>query len=223
MNSQGNSQVPPAKSSASGTKLQNGIFHPIQSLYFGGTFYLGRLFGWAEQQILRCSLELAQQVDAVLTTISKEGPASLPNHLKSRRLLIESGSRYALGSVEPRFTESDAAVCAAVYYVRAGSTRPWVPCAQASNWHLAALAALLLEGNDSGGVNLAPPPGEHRFAAAVLYGCPPQTRWNGLHLSADVETEFEAETFPEALLDATNVLARRIISDDERAAWQEVA
>lgn len=218
MNSHSSSQ-----SSASGIKLQNGTFRPLRALYFGGKFSLGRLFGWAEQQFLKCSLELAQQVDVALSNISKEGPASLPNHMATRRLLIESGSRYALGGVEPRLTDIEAGLCAAVYCNREGGTRPWQPCVVATNWHLAALAAGLLDGNDTGGVSWAPPPGPHRFSAALLFGCPPQTRWNSLHLSADVETEFEAEEFPEALLDATTVLARRIISDDERAACQAVA
>lgn len=218
MTSQANSQ-----SSASGIRLQNGIFRPLRALYFEGKFSLGRLFGWGEQQFLKCSLDLAQQMDVALANITKEGPASLPNHMATRRLLIESGSRYALGGVEPRLTDIEAGLCAAVYCNREGNTRPWQPCVVATNWHLAALAASVLQGNDTGGVSWAPPPGPHRFAAALLFGCPPQTRWNSIHLSADAETEFEAETFPEALLDSTTVLARRIISDDERAAWQEVA
>ncbi len=212
---------PPRATGGGAIQLQNGIFRP-GSVLFGGEFSLGHILGWTEQHVVLCRLELAQQLDAALTHAAKAGPIDLPNHVNARRLLIESGSRFALGNAEARFNEAYPQAVASVYQYKATGARRWVPVVLATNRFLAARAGLLLEGNDTGGVSWAPQAGPLRFALALTFGTKPQVKWNSLHLSADEETEYECEVFPEELLNSGNVLARRIVSEDERASWAEI-
>ena len=200
-------------------ELQNGLFRDEPLFGYTGEFRLAPMFGWFEQHVVRCNLELAQRLDSALSLAAKAGPISLPNPLRVRRHLIESGSDFSLGLAEPTWNDVGAM---SVYRRTESGSRLWKPVALATQQQIAALAAQLLAGITSGDFQSAPLPSPQHFPASLISGLKPQTL-NGLHLSADAECEFDAEIFPKSLLASTQVLARRIRSQEELDSLKEVA
>jgi hypothetical protein len=205
-------------------ELECGSYQPTGTQFMVGVYRPKWSILLPNPESLRCDEPTAKLVDAALAHAAEDLSVAMSDHMNARRLLIQSGSAFALGAVEPRFTNADSSFIGAIYRREPKGQRPWSIVAMASSWKLAALAALLLHGEASNGEAIAPPAGLVQFGISLILGTPPHSNLNGFAVSADSETLFKAEAFPETLLVKTTVLARRIPSSEERAdQLEEVA